>query len=87
MKPNLTSSASFYPTSINMCFLRACLLGTLKKSNILLGLHRKRSHPFNLFKNFLHKDFEKRKTYKLKNKKGNLNFESFRVISSMETEK
>lgn len=54
----LNLSASFYPTNINLCFLRGCLLDTLKKSNILAGffLHRKRAHPLTLFNDSLHKD-------------------------------
>lgn len=83
MKPNLTSTASFYPTSIDLCFLRGYLLGTLKKSNIFPGLHGKRAHPLTLFNEVLHKDFEKRK----KESENNWNFESFPAISSTEIEK
>lgn len=83
MKLNLTSTASFYPTSINLCFLRGYLLSTLKKSNMFPGLHRKRGHPLTLFNEVLHKDFEKRK----KKSENNWKFESFPVMGSTETEK
>lgn len=68
----LNLSASFYPTNINLCFLRGCLLDTLKKSNILARVfltQEKSTSTYLIQWLFAQRFWKKKKELKLKQKK------------------